>query len=121
MTRNTHQNHPKGDIRKSDEQLREVLALVLLKEISDPRVEFVTITGVNLNSDRTIADVFVSTEKDRYDEALAGLRSAKGRIRSLVAKALDWREAPKLRFNIDPSIDEGEKIDRAILAENADI
>ncbi|MCL2818348.1 MAG: 30S ribosome-binding factor RbfA [Actinomycetia bacterium] len=118
MTRNTHQSHPKTDIRKSDEQLREILAIILVKEINDPRVEFVTITGVDLNKDRTIADVYVSTEKDRYDEALAGLRSAKGRIRSLVAKALDWRDAPKLRFSIDPSIDEGERIDRAILSEH---
>jgi ribosome-binding factor A len=119
MTRNTHQNHPKTDLRKSDEQLREVLSLILLKEISDPRVEFVTITGVDLNNDRTVANVFVMTEKDRYDEVLAGLRSAKGRIRSLTARALDWREVPKLIFAIDPSIDEGERIDRAIMAENA--
>jgi len=119
MTRNTHQNHPKPGIRKSDEQLREVLSLILMKEISDPRVEFVTITGVDLNSDRTVANVYVSTEKERYDEVLAGLRSAKGRIRSLAARALDWREAPKLKFAIDPSIDEGERIDRAILAEHA--
>jgi len=119
MTRNTHQNHPKQGIRKSDEQLREVLALILMKEISDPRVEFVTITGVDLNSDRTLADVYVSTEKDRYDEVLAGLTSAKGRFRSLAGRALGWREAPDLRFAIDPSIDEGERIDRAILAENA--
>jgi len=119
MTRNTHQNHPKQGIRKSDEQLRELLALILMKEINDPRVEFVTITGVDLNSDRTLADVYVSTEKERYEEALAGLRSAKGRIRSVVAKSIDWREAPDLRFAIDPSIDEGERIDRAILAENA--
>ncbi|MCL2492210.1 MAG: 30S ribosome-binding factor RbfA [Coriobacteriia bacterium] len=118
MTKNTHQHHPKAGIRKSDEQLREVLALILIQEINDPRVEFVTITGVDLNSDRTLADVYVSAEKDRYEEALAGLRSAKGRIRSLAARALDWREAPKLRFLIDPSIDEGERIDRAILSEH---
>jgi len=118
MTRNTHQNRPKADIRKSDEQLREKLALILMKEVSDPRVQFVSITGVDLNSDRTVADVYVSAEPDRYDDVLAGLRSAKGRIRSLVARALDWREAPELRFAIDPSIDEGARIDAAILAEN---
>jgi ribosome-binding factor A len=119
VARNTHQNHPKAGIRKSDEQLREVLGIILMKEISDPRVEFATVTGVNLNSDRTLADVYVSTEKERYEEVIEGLRSAKGRIRTLAGKALGWRDAPQLRFMIDPSIDEGERIDAAILAEHA--
>ena len=117
MTRNTHQNHPKQGIRKSDEQLREVLSLILMQEISDPRIDFVVITAVDLNSDRTVAEVFVSTDPDNYERALAGLESASGRIRSLAARALDWREVPELRFMIDPSIDEGARIDEAIVRE----
>ena len=119
MTRRNQQNHPEKGIRKADEQLREVLSLILMQEISDPRVEFVTVTSVDLNVDRSVADVFVTTDVDRYDEALDGLESAHGRIRSLAAKALDWREMPNLRFRIDPAIDAGARIDDAIARENA--
>ncbi|MCL2024592.1 MAG: 30S ribosome-binding factor RbfA [Coriobacteriia bacterium] len=114
MTRRNQENHVSKGIRKSDEQLREVLSIILMQEINDPRIEFVVITSVDLNSDRSVADVFVSTDPDRYDAALAGLESAHGRIRSLAAHALGWREMPELRFKIDPAIDAGARIDAVI-------
>ena len=84
--------------RKNDEQVRELVATLIAREISDPRVS-----------------IYVSAEPSRYDEVLTGLESAKGHIRSLLGKSLGWRVTPELRFFIDESIDEGERIGDALL------
>ena len=59
---------------------------------------------------------YVSTDPERYDEVLAGLESAKGRIRSLLGHALGWRVTPELRFFIDEVVDAGMRIDEALTA-----
>ena len=100
--------------RRLNEQAREVVASLLLSEVSDPRISLVTVTGAEVSTDRSVLLVFVSTEPDRYDEVLEGLESAKGRIRSLVGRALGWRVTPELRFYIDESVDSGQAIDQAL-------
>ncbi|HET6352470.1 MAG TPA: 30S ribosome-binding factor RbfA [Coriobacteriia bacterium] len=100
--------------RKSDEQLREAVASIIASEISDPRVALITVTGAKVSSDRSVAELFVSADPGRYDEVLAGLESAKGRIRSLVGHGLGWRVSPELRFHIDESVDAGERIAEAL-------
>ena len=96
--------------RRVNEELREKLANVLLFEISDPRLELVTVTDVEVSKDREVANVYVTGDAARYDEVMAGLEAAKGRIRSLVGKGLGWRVTPELRFFIDPSVDTAERI-----------
>lgn len=102
--------------RRLDETVRENLAFILAEEISDPRLELVTVTGVEITSDHSYADVYVIAHGDaeRYAEALAGLDSAKGRIRSLLARTIRTRTVPELRFHIDESVDEGMRIDAAL-------
>jgi len=100
--------------RKNDEHAREVLASILATEISDPRLALITVTGAKVSSDRSYTDVYVSASPDSYDEVLSGLESAKGRIRSLMGSAVGWRVTPELRFHIDESIDEGERISEAL-------
>ena len=100
--------------RRLGEQLREKLGYFLLFEISDPRLELVTLTGVEVSQDRSFARVFVSCEGDRYEEVLDVLDAAKGRIRGLLARSLDWRVTPELQFKIDRSTDEAEAISRAL-------
>ena len=100
--------------RRLGEQLREKLGYILLFEIADPRLDLVTLTGVEVAQDRSFARIFVSCEPDRYDEALEALNSAKGRIRSLLARSLDWRVTPELAFQIDRSTDEAERIGKAL-------
>lgn len=100
--------------RRLGEQLREKIGYILLFEISDPRLELVTLTAVEVSQDRSFARVFVSCEDDRYEEVLEALNKAKGRIRSLLARALDWRVTPELQFKIDRSTDEAERITRAL-------
>ena len=100
--------------RRLGEQLREKLGYILLYEVSDPRLDLVTLTGVEVAQDRSFARVFVSCEPERYEEAIEALNSAKGRIRSLLARSLDWRVTPELAFKIDSSTDEAERIGRAL-------
>ena len=96
--------------RRTGEQLREKLGYILLFEIADPRLDLITITGVEVSVDRAFAKVYVSCEEDRYEEVLEALNAAKGRIRSLLARSLDWRVTPELAFKIDRSTDEAERI-----------
>ena len=100
--------------RRLGEQLREKLGYILLFEIADPRLDLVTLTGVEVSIDRSFARVFVSCDGDRYDEVMEALASARGHIRSLLARSLDWRVVPELDFRIDRSTDEAERISRAL-------
>ena len=94
--------------RRLGEQLREKLGYILLFEVSDPRLDLVTLTAVEVAVDRSFARVFVSCDASRYDEVMEALASAKGRIRSLLARSLDWRVTPELDFRIDRSTDEAD-------------
>lgn len=100
--------------RKTDEQVRETVASIIVQEISDPRVALVSVTGAKVSPDKSVATVYVSTDPGRYDEVLAGLKSATGRIRSRLGHALGWRVSPELRFFIDESVDAGERITEAL-------
>ncbi len=102
--------------RKINETVREAIASILLDEIADPRLDFVTVTGVNVAPDLTTANVYVTAhgDEERYREVLAGLDSAKGRIRSLVGTAVKMRFTPELRFFIDESVDAGMRMAEAL-------
>jgi ribosome-binding factor A len=108
MTRESHG-------RKMDERIREMVAEILATEISDPRLMLVTVTGAKVSPDRSVATVYVSASPDRYDEVLAGLESARGRVRSALGRTLSWRVTPELRFFIDESVDAGARIAQALL------
>ena len=100
--------------RRLNEQAREVVASLLVSEVSDPRLELVTVTGAEVSPDRSVLLVFVSTDPDRYDEVLEGLESAKGRIRSLLGQGSGVARHPELRFYIDKSVDSGMRIEEAL-------
>lgn len=100
--------------RKVNEQAREVIAGILLFEISDPRLDMVTVTGCEVSYDRSVCNVFYTTEPERYGDVGAAFVAATGRIRSLMAGKLSWRVAPELRFMLDTSVDEAERIASAL-------
>lgn len=100
--------------RRVNEQAREVIASILLFEISDPRLSMVTITGCEVSFDRSACNVHYTTEPDRYEAVKAAFEKASGRIRSLMARQLSWRVAPELRFHLDKSVDLAEGIASAL-------
>ena len=105
--------------RRVNEQAREVISEILLFKISDPRLDMVTITGVEVSYDRSVANVYYSTEPSRYTEVAQAFNAAAGRIRSLMAKKLSWRVAPELRFHLDESVDNAQRIAEALSADAA--
>ena len=105
--------------RRINESARAALADLLLSEFSDPRLELITVTDVRVTKDRSIATVLVSSSPEQYDDTLAGLESAKGRLRSLLGKELGWRVTPDLRFVIDIGVDHAQEIDAFFKESNA--
>ena len=100
--------------RKVNEQAREVIASILLFDVSDPRLHLVTITGCEVSYDRSVCNVYYTTDPERYAGAQAAFEAAAGHIRSLMAKKLSWRVAPELRFLLDTSVDQAERIASAL-------
>ena len=97
--------------RRVNEAARAALSDLLLTEFSDPRLELITVTDVRVSRDRSVATVLVSSSPEQYEDTLAGLESAKGRLRSLLGKELSWRVTPELRFVIDIGVDHAQEID----------
>ena len=103
--------------RRVNEQARQVIAETLMFDISDPRLQLVTITGCEVSFDRSVCNVYYTASPDAYEDVEIAFSKAKGKIRSVLAKKLSWRTSPELRFFIDSSVDEAEKIARALESE----
>ena len=100
--------------RKQNEAVRTAMASILLTEIADPRLDMVTVISATVSRDRSVANVYFSADRSAYDEVEAGLESAKGRLRSLLGQELGWRHTPELRFFMDTTVDEAERIMRVL-------
>ena len=96
--------------------IRQVIGEMLLRELNDPRLESVTITGVEVTGDLKMATVFFSAmgNQSREEASLHGLQSATGYIRKKLGKELRLRYVPDLLFKVDQSFEYGSKIDRLI-------
>lgn len=107
-------------LRKVDVSVREALADTLEKDVSDPRLALVTITSAEVSPDLRHARVYFTAHggEERYREALAGLESAKRRIRAGLSKRVRMKYLPELSFHIDESVDEGMRISEAIAHEH---
>ena len=94
---------------------REV-SLMLLRDIKDPRVEMVSVTGVKVGDDLRHATLFFSVMGDakRWDEAAKGLASSKGFIRRELGRRLKMKYIPDIHFKEDRSLEQGERIDRIL-------
>ncbi len=104
------------DFQRSDrvaDLLREILAELLRREIRDPRVQTVNLTAVNVTKDLRLAKIFFSVLGDSVGkgEALAGLKSASGFIRSKVGKQLNLRFVPSIEFIYDETEEEAQRIE----------
>lgn len=111
---------PRGYKRtdRISDQIQRDLALMLQREIKDPRIGMVTISSVKVSKDLSYADIYV-TFMDKESEAesqdaLKALNSASGFLRSALAKLLSIRVMPKLRFHYDSTIVEGARLDSLI-------
>lgn len=90
------------------------LGETILRKLKDPRIGFVTVTGVEVTPDLKLAQVYYSVlgkEKEKRDAA-RGLEHAAGFLQHAIAEALKLRFTPKLTFHLDESLEEGMRIDR---------
>jgi ribosome-binding factor A len=98
-----------------NEVVREALAGDL-ERMSDPRLEVVTITGVEVSSDVRYADVYYSTmgTPEQADAAASALASVTGRLRTMLGREVRLRYTPELRWHVDPAIAQGARIEAVI-------
>ena len=98
---------------KVGEAIHKIVSELLIKGLKDPRLGFVTITGVKITSDMRNSTVYFtvigSDEEKKNTEA--GLNSAKGFIRKEIGQALKMRFTPEIMFKYDTSADYGQHIE----------
>lgn len=88
------------------ELIRQELSRIVVAELNDPRIGFVTITRVEVPSDMRSARVSVSILGSPAEErtALRGLDSARGRIQAQLGEKLELRYVPQITFHRDPGV-----------------
>ena len=98
------------------EQLKQEISALLQKGLKDPRIGFVTITGVKITADLSSARVFFSTPgtPEQRAESEQGLSSAAGFIRATLKKRLRLRTIPEISFHYDRSLDDGDRMERLL-------
>jgi ribosome-binding factor A len=96
--------------------IQQILAEALTTRLKDPRIGFVTVTGVTVSHDLSVATARVSILGDDEEkaEALAGLEHASGFLRSLLARSADLRATPELRFVVDRGLEHARRIDEIL-------
>lgn len=108
--------HKRSD--KVAETIHTTISTILMRGLNDPRIGFVTITGVEVTDDLHLARIFFTVIGDEASKknTEAGLKSATSHIRHEVGKVLKMRYTPDILFKYDHSQEYGQRID-ALLRE----
>lgn len=112
--------------RRVESEMQRVLAELVAREVKDPRVGNVTITAVSLTADMSQARVYFVpfAAQQSAEEVRTGLQRAGGFLRGEVGRRLGLRQAPRLEFVYDESMDRAARltqlIDRAVAKDRGD-
>lgn len=89
---------------------------MLIREISDPRLQRIYVTGVKVDRELAFADVYVSAVEGvaRSTDVLSGLESASGFIRRTLASRVELRSFPRLRFHWDMTPENADRIEKKL-------
>src|SRR5437763_6588126 len=103
-------------MRRVDEAVRAVLSDAIARDLQDPRVGFVTVTGVKTSSALGHARVYVSVLGDEHARSatLEALTAAHGFLQGVIASELTLKHTPTLTFEYDDSVDRGMRISKLI-------
>ncbi|MBD0380312.1 30S ribosome-binding factor RbfA [Paenibacillus sedimenti] len=98
------------------EQIKKELSQIVQSELKDPRIGFLTVTGVEVTNDLSLARVYLSVMGTEEEKAatLKALSTGTGYIRSELGKRIRLRKIPDLQFKFDASIDYGSRIDNLL-------
>ena len=102
-------------MRRVNESVRQVLSEAL-PELKDPRIGFVTVTGVETSRDLRQARVFISVlgSERKREQTLAGLAAAHGVLQARLGRELRMKRTPTLAFEYDPSVEAGVRMSKLI-------
>lgn len=92
-----------------EELIRRIVSEIIMRELKDPRIGFVTVTGVELSRDYAEAKIGVSILGSPTDvrKSMEGIRSSSGYVQKLLGKELKIRNLPRVYFYLDKSVEEG--------------
>lgn len=108
-------------VQRIAERIKEELSELLVFEVTDPRLQGVSVTDVTVDRELAYAKVYVSTVEGqvRKKEVLDGLEHASGFLRFTLSQRIELRSFPQLRFKWDPTAERAERIEQ-LLAELAE-
>jgi ribosome-binding factor A len=103
-------------IKRIEDRIQQGLAELLLHEVNDPRLKQVFVTDVKVDRELVFANVYVSAVEGsaRSAEILAGLESAAGFLRKIMASKVELRAFPKLKFHWDPTPENADHIEKLL-------
>lgn len=106
-----------------NEAVKETLSRALAGGLKDPRIGFVTVTGVETSPDLRQARVYVSVlgSPAERERTLAGLRSSHGYLQERVAAETRLKRTPRLDFIYDDTVDRGMRIERLLRRHEGDL
>ena len=105
--------------RRVGQQIQREIALILQREVKDPRIGMVTVSDVEVSRDLNYAKIYVTflqleNDAERISEGLKALTEAAGYIRSLLGSAMRLRVVPELRFYYDQTLVEGMRLSKLV-------
>jgi ribosome-binding factor A len=105
-------------LQRIADRIRQDLSELLIREISDPRLQQIYITDAKVDRELAFADIYVSAVEGvaRSAEILEGLEHANGFLRHALANRIELRTFPRLRFHWDPTPEHADHIEQ-LLAE----
>lgn len=100
-------------LQRIGDRIRQELSEMVIKEISDPRLDGIFITDVKVDRELAYADIFVSALEgvSRSKEVIQGLDHASGFLRKSLSDRIELRVFPRLRFHWDPTPEKAEHIE----------
>lgn len=102
-------------IERLNHIIQEEISMILMKEVKDENIKFVTITGVDTTNDLSFSKVYYTVlNQDKINETKEALEKAASFIRTELASRIEIRHTPELKFIYDTSIAYGEHIDKLI-------
>jgi ribosome-binding factor A len=103
-------------LQRIADRIHQELSEMLIREISDPRLQRIFVTGVKVDKELAFADVYISAVEGvtRSKDILAGLESASGFIRRTLSARVDLRAFPRLRFHWDLTPENADRIEKKL-------
>ncbi|MBR1936896.1 MAG: 30S ribosome-binding factor RbfA [Bacilli bacterium] len=102
-------------IERLNHAFQEEISMILMREVKDENIKFVTITGVETTSDLSFSKVYYTVlDESKKEKTKEALEKASSFIRTKLAERVEIRHTPELKFIYDTSIDYGNHIEKII-------